>query len=150
MYRNNLILRILHPIYPSRQMLPLIAKQTLRYFSIPSKLLENPNVRSATTTCKLLDKLIASKKAAPLPTEISLSQLHYIPGSLKQKKRLGRSRRAGRFCGRGNGGTKSYSGFNLPRLFEGGNFPFHRTVPKYGFKNKYRDRFINCVDLKNL
>lgn len=117
-------------------------KVTIRCFAwTTSKLVENPAVRDTNAACRYLDKILAQKRIKPLPTTIALSELHFAPGSIKCGERLGRSRRAGRFCGRGNGGTKSYAGNHFSRLFAGGNVPFHRTVPKFGVKDMYRILF---------
>ncbi len=57
---------------------------------------------------------------------------------LKKKKRLGRGIGSGlgKTCGRGHKGQKSRSGYNINRYFEGGQTPFYRRIPKFGFNSK--------------
>lgn len=125
---------ILAQLYSSPLLYTFISQSL--HFSRPSPPPMLPPLRIA-NPIKALKALIRQKKAlaAPLPTCISLSTLKPLPGTTKIKQRLGRSRQAGRFCGRGNGGTKSYAGSHFSKLFEGGAVPFHLKVPKYGRKN---------------
>jgi large subunit ribosomal protein L15 len=44
----------------------------------------------------------------------------------------------GRTNGRGNNGQNARSGGHLPHGFEGGQTPFHLTVPKRGHHNPYQ------------
>lgn len=74
---------------------------------------------------------------------LSLSMnLHSLPkrnNRVRPKRRLGRgygSASGGHTVGRGQKGQKSRSGHKSMALFEGGNVPFFRRMPKYrGFKN---------------
>ncbi len=52
-------------------------------------------------------------------------------------KRLGRGigTGLGKTCGKGHKGQKSRSGCKIRRGFEGGQTPFYRRIPKFGFKN---------------
>ncbi len=56
----------------------------------------------------------------------------------KKSKRLGRGIGSGlgKTSGRGHKGQKSRSGYNIKRYFEGGQTPFYRRIPKFGFKSK--------------
>ncbi|HFL8794961.1 MAG TPA: 50S ribosomal protein L15 [Candidatus Azosocius sp. HAIN] len=56
----------------------------------------------------------------------------------KLKKRLGRGIGSGKgkTCGRGHKGQKSRAGGFHKRGFEGGQTPFQRRIPKFGFKTK--------------
>lgn len=56
----------------------------------------------------------------------------------KLKKRLGRGIGSGKgkTCGRGHKGQKSRAGGFHKRGFEGGQTPFQRRVPKFGFITK--------------
>lgn len=56
----------------------------------------------------------------------------------KSKKRLGRGIGSGKgkTCGRGHKGQKSRAGGFHKRGFEGGQTPFQRRIPKFGFKTK--------------
>jgi len=59
--------------------------------------------------------------------------------AIKNRKRLGRGvgSGTGKTCGRGQKGQKSRSGVSIPALFEGGQNPLHRRVPKRGFYNPF-------------
>lgn len=55
----------------------------------------------------------------------------------KNKTRLGRGNSSkGNTCSRGSKGQKSRSGYSSNHLFEGGQTPFFKTIPKFGFKRK--------------
>ncbi|QQG46745.1 MAG: 50S ribosomal protein L15 [Candidatus Azosocius agrarius] len=56
----------------------------------------------------------------------------------KIKKRLGRGIGSGKgkTCGRGHKGQKARAGGFHKRGFEGGQSPFQRRVPKFGFKTR--------------
>ncbi len=63
---------------------------------------------------------------------------------LKKIKRLGRGIGSGlgKTSGRGHKGQKSRSGSKIRRCFEGGQTPFYRRIPKFGFKKyKYKNIF---------
>ncbi len=66
-------------------------------------------------------------------------------------KRLGRGRGTGlgKTCGKGHKGQKSRSGGKIRRGFEGGQTPFYRRIPKFGFKNKNRKK-VQELGLYNL
>lgn len=104
----------------------------------------NLQLRSKNGSKKLLSQIVQNiynknpKKNRSIYAEeilnkpVTLDSLSIIPGTFTRKVRVGRGQGSGgRFCGRGNGGQKSLSGFNLPRIFEGGATPFHLTVPQY-------------------
>ncbi len=70
---------------------------------------------------------------------IRLNNLHIYPQYKKKtKKRLGRGIGSGlgKTSGKGHKGQKSRSGFKMHRMFEGGQTPFYRRIPKFGFKKK--------------
>lgn len=46
---------------------------------------------------------------------------------------------------RGQKGQKSRSGGSVPVLFEGGQTPLHRRIPKSGFRNRYV--FVVCLKM---
>ena len=73
---------------------------------------------------------------------MDLSKLSPIPGSKKNRKRVGRGPGSGRgkTCGRGQKGQKSRSGGNIPVWFEGGQMPIARRLPKRGFYNRFATR----------
>ncbi|ATX33388.1 50S ribosomal protein L15 [Candidatus Carsonella ruddii] len=57
-----------------------------------------------------------------------------------KKKRIGRgfSSGKGKTCGRGHKGQKSRSGYNIPKLFEGGQTNIFKRKPK--IKQKIRNK----------
>ncbi len=72
-----------------------------------------------------------------------------------KSKRKGRgiSSGLGKTCGRGHKGQKSRSGFKIKRGFEGGQTPFYRRIPKFGFnkkKNKKNNFELRLCDLNIL
>lgn len=55
----------------------------------------------------------------------------------KKPKRLGRGIGSGlgKTSGRGHKGQKSRSGYKINKYFEGGQTPFYKRIPKFGFNN---------------
>ncbi len=80
-----------------------------------------------------------------------LNDLRPTPKSIKKPKRVGRG------CGSGHGmtscrGTKgqnSRSGGGVKAIFEGGQMPLYRRVPKRGFTNIFKKNF-SIVNLERL
>jgi len=74
---------------------------------------------------------------------MNLSLLQPAPGSVKDRKRIGRGTGSGRggTSTRGHKGAKSRSGYSSKVGFEGGQMPLQRRVPKFGFKNFNRVEF---------
>jgi large subunit ribosomal protein L15 len=74
---------------------------------------------------------------------MNLSLLQPAPGSVKDRKRIGRGTGSGRggTSTRGHKGAKSRSGYSKKAGFEGGQMPLQRRVPKFGFKNFNRVEF---------
>lgn len=68
---------------------------------------------------------------------MKLHDLHTAAGSTHKRKRVGRGDASGwgRTCGRGEKGQKSRSGSVVRPLFEGGQIPLFRRIPKRGFKS---------------
>lgn len=66
---------------------------------------------------------------------MQLNTLAPVPGSVQEKKRVGRGigSGVGKTCGRGHKGQKSRSGGRVRPGFEGGQMPLQKRVPKYGF-----------------
>lgn len=62
------------------------------------------------------------------------------PKIKKNKKRLGKGHGTGqgKQAGKGHKGTKARSGGTVPAMFEGGQMPIYRRLPKRGFKNMFR------------
>ena len=73
-----------------------------------------------------------------------LSRLRNIPGSRKNKKRLGRGPASGhgKTAGKGHKGQNARSGGGVPAGFEGGQMPLIRRLPKRGFNNPFRKEYI--------
>ena len=72
---------------------------------------------------------------------MKLHELQPHPGSIKERKRVGRGIGSGhgKTSGRGHKGQKSRSGDRkMPPWFEGGQTPLHMRVPKRGFVNPNR------------
>ena len=75
---------------------------------------------------------------------MNLSSLRPAKGSVKSKKRIGRGQGSGRggTSTRGHKGAGSRSGHSTKIGFEGGQMPLQRRVPKFGFKNINRVKYI--------
>lgn len=73
----------------------------------------------------------------------------------KKKKRVGRGSGSGlgKTAGRGHKGQKARSGYSKKILFEGGQTPLHKRLPKFGFKNVSKKNIyksINSKDVNNI
>ncbi len=75
---------------------------------------------------------------------ISLNSLRPAKGSTHKKKRVGRGPGSGlgKTAGRGEKGQKSRSGYSRKIGFEGGQMPLHRRLPKRGFTNIFKKRWL--------
>src|SRR5467141_4600079 len=82
---------------------------------------------------------------------LSLNNLHPAKGSTHRKKRVGRGPGSGlgKTSGRGEKGQKSRSGYSSKIGFEGGQMPLHRRLPKRGFTNIFKKRWLE-VSLRAL
>ncbi|MDQ4077351.1 MAG: 50S ribosomal protein L15 [Chloroflexota bacterium] len=72
---------------------------------------------------------------------MKLHDLRPVPGSTKQRKRVGRGNagKGGTYAGRGRKGQNARSGGGKAPYFEGGQLPFVRRLPrKRGFTNIFR------------
>jgi len=82
---------------------------------------------------------------------MNLSSLKVPAGATKKRKRVGRGDASGqgKTAGRGEKGQKARSGGKVRAGFEGGQMPLSRRLPKRGFRNPFRERFIavNLIDL---
>jgi large subunit ribosomal protein L15 len=74
---------------------------------------------------------------------MKLCELRAVPGSRKNRKRVGRGigSGSGKTSGRGQKGQKSRSGGNPHPWFEGGQMPLYRRLPKRGFTNIFRKEY---------
>ncbi len=73
--------------------------------------------------------------------------LNNLRSAGKARKRVGRGGARGATSGRGFGGQKARTGAGVGVLFEGGQMPLTRRLPKRGFSNA---RFANRFDLVSL
>jgi len=71
-------------------------------------------------------------------------KLSELVKTVKRNKRLGRGEASGwgKTSGRGTKGQKARSGGAKGPYFEGGQTPLIRRVPKRGFRNIFKKRFI--------
>lgn len=74
---------------------------------------------------------------------MKLNELSDNPKARKARRRLGRGIGSGRgkTSGHGHKGQNARSGVAL-HGFEGGQMPLHRRLPKRGFKNPLRKRYV--------
>ena len=85
---------------------------------------------------------------------MKLHELEKNIGATHAKKRVGRGSGSGlgKTSGKGQKGQKARSGAHINPVFEGGQLPLYRRVPKRGFSNaKFKTRYavINLKDLNN-
>jgi len=85
---------------------------------------------------------------------MDLSNLKPAKGSIKKRKRIARGEGStrGGTATRGHKGAKSRSGYSKKIGFEGGQMPYIRRVPKFGFKNRNRVEYkaINLSFIEKL
>lgn len=69
-----------------------------------------------------------------------------------KRRRVGRGRGSGcgKTCSTGHGGANSRSGNETRLLFEGGQMPLFRRIPKRGFNNKRFKKKYKVVNLLDL
>ena len=84
---------------------------------------------------------------------MDLSNLKYVDGSRKTRKRVGRGLGSGngKTSGRGENGYFSRAGSKKRTHFEGGQMPVQRRLPKFGFTNinKKSYQIVNLSLLNN-
>ena len=83
---------------------------------------------------------------------MKLNELQRNIGATHAKKRVGRGPGSGlgKTSGRGQKGQKARSGASINPVFEGGQLPLYRRIPKRGFSNaKFKTVYavINLTDL---
>ena len=85
---------------------------------------------------------------------MKLDSLTPVPGSTKNRKRVGRGPGSGlgRSSGRGDKGAQARSGFKRRPWFEGGQMALARRLPKRGFTNLFRKEFqiVNLEAIEKL
>lgn len=71
---------------------------------------------------------------------MKLHELSPMPGSTKERKRIGRGPASGqgKTAGKGHKGQLARAGRGMRAGFEGGQMPLQRRVPKRGFNNIFR------------
>lgn len=83
---------------------------------------------------------------------MNIHELSPAPNSKKSVKRVGRGRGSGlgKTSGRGEAGQNKRSGGGTRPLFEGGQMPLIRRLPKRGFVNRWGDVYsiINVSSLE--
>lgn len=82
---------------------------------------------------------------------MDLGSLKAPAGATKKRKRVGRGNASGHggTSGKGHKGQKARSGGKVREGFEGGQMPMARRLPKRGFRNPFREKFVavNILDL---
>ncbi len=75
---------------------------------------------------------------------LALNNLSPAPGSTHKKKRVGRGPGSGlgKTAGKGHKGQKSRSGYSRKIGFEGGQMPLQRRLPKRGFTNIFKKKWV--------
>ena len=85
---------------------------------------------------------------------MKLNSISPLPGSIKNRKRVGRGHGSGlgKSAGRGDKGAGQRSGFKRRAWFEGGQMPLARRLPMRGFKNIFKKEFqiVNVDSIENL
>jgi len=78
-------------------------------------------------------------------------QLNKLEAIVRRRKRVGRGRYGGGFCGRGIDGQKARSGVGseLHASFEGGQKPLAQRIPRRGFTNVFKKEYA-IVNLRDL
>ena len=82
---------------------------------------------------------------------MKLNSLTPVPGSTKNRKRVGRGHGSGlgKSAGRGDKGAGQRSGFKRRPWFEGGQMPLARRLPRRGFTNIFKKE-VQIVNLNVL
>ena len=87
---------------------------------------------------------------------MKLNSLTPLPGSIKNRKRVGRGHGSGlgKSAGRGDKGAGQRSGFKRRPWFEGGQMSLARRLPKRGFTNLFKKEFqvvnLDAIDTLGL
>ena len=83
---------------------------------------------------------------------MKLHDLTAAPGSVQDRKRIGRGQGSGqgKTAGKGHKGQKARAGHGMRPGFEGGQMPLARRIPKRGFNNIFAKPLeaINVSDLE--
>ena len=75
---------------------------------------------------------------------MKLHDLTAAPGSVQERKRIGRGQGSGqgKTAGKGHKGQKARAGHGMRPGFEGGQMPLQRRVPKRGFNNIFAKTIV--------
>ena len=79
-----------------------------------------------------------------------MAALHELTKAGKNQKRIGRGGDRGGTSGRGHKGQKARSGPHIGAMFEGGQMPLTRRLPKRGFTNAPFKTIYEIINLKTL
>lgn len=94
------------------------------------------------------------KKTSTAKRKIRIGNLSPAPGSVKNRKRVGRGSGSGhgKTSTRGHKGQLARSGAKRRAWSEGGQMPLQRRLPKRGFTNIFRKQFqiVNLSDLSRI
>ena len=77
-------------------------------------------------------------------------ELHSLVKTVKKRKTVGRGGSRGGTSGKGSKGQNARSGGRVGPMFEGGQMPLHRRLPKRGFNNARFRQEWEIVSLKAL
>lgn len=83
---------------------------------------------------------------------MKLHELRQNPGATTSKKRVGRGSGSGlgKTSGRGHKGQNARSGGGVNPVFEGGQLPLYRRLPKRGFSNHPFKKEYAVINLSSL
>ncbi|MBP5678642.1 MAG: 50S ribosomal protein L15 [Bacilli bacterium] len=83
---------------------------------------------------------------------MKLNELQRNIGATHAKKRVGRGPGSGlgKTSGKGQKGQKARSGASINPVFEGGQLPLYRRIPKRGFKNARFKTVYGVINLADL
>ena len=83
---------------------------------------------------------------------MKLHELEKNIGATQRKKRVGRGPGSGlgKTSGRGQKGQKARSGGSINPVFEGGQLPLYKRLPKRGFSNKRFKKEYAIVNIESL
>ena len=83
---------------------------------------------------------------------MNLNELRPAAGSKRERKRVGRGHGTGwgKTAGKGHNGQKQRSGSYVSPIFEGGQMPIIRRIPKIGFSNAPFKKDIIAITLADI
>ena len=83
---------------------------------------------------------------------MNLNELRPAEGSKRERRRVGRGHGTGwgKTAGKGHNGQKQRSGTYVSPIFEGGQMPIVRRVPKRGFSNSPFKKYMVVIALSDI